>query len=75
MWSKQSGRSAVFLKIHPCENALQLDRHSFSPMYLREQQGEEEQTSKKLTPTNHLTDNRCGLLATTVLTLIKTDDA
>ena len=44
LWSIKCNRSAVFLKIHLCENkrnALQLEFYPFSPMFSSEQQKEE----------------------------------
>ena len=48
LWNIKASKSAEFLEIHLCENnrkkedALSLEFHPFSPMFLCEQQGEEE---------------------------------
>ena len=76
LWTVRSSRLAVFLKPLPPEkeNAPPLEFFQFFPMFLVEQQGEE-QRWEKLTGTQKFRIVGCEKIPTTDLTPIKTDDA
>ena len=66
----------MFLKTHYCGNIKTLFIKKSINFFIGFcVSNKKKSDGKKLTPTQHLPNKRCGTLPTTILTLIKTDDA